>query len=97
MNQSNVSEILKSITLLSKSFSSFFENEMIAKEVAFHLADIEPELMEIYDLLQYIKKTGKVNAKQAGKVFQSIIHWNYHGAEIQKLLEGERANSEDRS
>lgn len=84
---------MKSITLLSKSFSSFFENEIIAREFAFHLADIEPELMEIYFLLQHIKKTGRVNAKQVGIILQAIcIHWNYHGTAIQKLVDEEKGN-----
>ena len=79
---------MKSIALLSNPFLSFFKNEKIAKEFAFHLADIEPELIETYALLQNIKKTGSVNEKQVEKLLQTIcIHWNYHGEEIQKLVE----------
>ena len=82
-----VSEIVESTTLLSKAFSGFFKDEAIAREVAFHLADIEPELMVIHGLLQEIKKTGKANKEQVAEIVQAVcIHWKYHGEEIEKLV-----------
>ena len=87
MEKQNAAKIVESTTLLSKAFSGFFKDETIAREVAFNLADIEPELMEIHGLLQKIKKTGKVNRAQVDEIVRVVcIHWKYHGEEIEKLV-----------
>ena len=87
MEKQNVAGIVESTTLLSKAFSRLFKDETIAREVAFNLADIEPELMEIHDLLQEIKKTGKASREQVDEIVEAVcIHWKYHGEEIAKLV-----------
>ena len=87
MKKQNTDEIVESTTLLAKAFSAFFKDDAVAREVAFNLADIEPELMDIHALLQKIKKTGKANGKQVERIVQAVcIHWKYHGEEIEKLI-----------
>jgi hypothetical protein len=89
VKKQNTEEIVESTTLLAKAFSAFFEDDAVAREVAFNLADIEPELMDIHGLLQKIKKTGKANGKQVERIIQAVcIHWKYHGEEIRKLVSG---------
>jgi len=81
--------IVDSTALLSAAFSAFFGDETVAREVAFNLADIEPELLKIHRLLQKIKKTGKVSRTQVGEIIQAVcIHWKYHGEEIRKVVDG---------
>lgn len=87
MEKQNAVEIVESSRLLSKAFSGFFKDETIAKEVAFHLADMEPELTAIHGLLQGIKRTGKANGVQIDEIVRAVcIHWKYHGEELEKLV-----------
>ena len=87
MEKQNAAGVVESTALLSKAFSTFFGDETLAREVAFNLADIEPELLEIHRLLQEIKKTGKANKEQVAEIVQAVcIHWKYHGEEIEKLV-----------
>ena len=87
----NVAGIIESMDLLSKSLSFFFHDGTVAREFAFHLADIEPELAEMHALLQEIKKSGRATGEQVEKILQAVcIHWKYHGAELQKLADGIR-------
>ena len=86
-----VAGIIESMDLLSKSLSFFFHDGTVAREFAFHLADIEPELAEMHALLQEIKKSGRATGEQVEKILQAVcIHWKYHGAELQKLADGIR-------
>lgn len=89
MEKHNAAGIVDSTALLSQAFSAFFGDESVGREVAFNLADIEPELLEIHTILQEIKKTGKATRGQVETIIQAVcIHWKYHGEEIRKLIDG---------
>lgn len=57
-----------------------------AEKIAFHLAEVKPELSQMIDLLTQIEETEKITPVALQKMIYFLeVHWPYHFKALKKL------------
>jgi len=58
-----------------------------AEEIAFHLAELKPELRQLLNLLDQIEKYPPITPAAMNAVLYFVdVHWPYHFNELRKLM-----------
>lgn len=59
----------------------------IAEQIAFHLAELKPEIILLNHLLDKIEKQNKITPKDIAKMMYFFEnHWPYHLGKLKKLM-----------
>ena len=62
-----------------------------AEEIAFHLAELKPELSQLIDLLNKIEKQQSITPSAMKAILYFVdVHWPYHFKELRKLVKKRR-------
>jgi hypothetical protein len=63
-------------------------NEAAAEEVAFHLAELHPEMVELLALIARVETIGRLSSKDLSRIeYFFCDHWPYHVGLLRKKLE----------
>lgn len=59
-----------------------------AEKIAFHLAELKPELSQLADLLTRVERTGRVAVTAFRRMTYFLLaHWPYHIKALMRLLD----------
>lgn len=59
----------------------------LAEEIAFHLAELKPELRQLVALLNRMEKESSITPSSMNAVLYFVdVHWPYHFKELRKLI-----------
>lgn len=58
-----------------------------AEKIAFHLAELKPELSQLFDLLNKVEQQQSVTPSAINTIMYFFeVHWPYHMGKLQKLM-----------
>ena len=81
--------MVQSCARLALALKPLMRDPESAKQIAFNLADIWPELTELDRLLTGVEKAGTIQKAELSRIYELLcVHWLYHATEIKRIIDG---------